>query len=230
MPPDPNDQDDIKYANETDRSQATSNRTHVPGFVLRLVGNGANVEEDAPRVEGKVGVGRRRPVKKGRRGTTARLHSTARYAPGVEFIGDRRIEVLVVHDALQFLSIRNPPIRMTREHGRVQTGNKRKHTVIRDEQAVFIEVARVGSAVPIVVVLLHPHEACVIVRNGPIAVIYICECRAGLYVTVMPSSVTVNWITRGIPAASLTRRWEGLRRRFANGQIYGALAKVCVAL
>ena len=131
-------------ANELLIDHRPSNRTHAPVVALNVVAHVAIVEVDAPRLVGIDGEGGRRP-EDGLSSTTARIHRTIRFAPGVEFSGNRRTEVLVVHDALQLLHIRHPPA-AARVVGRVQAGNEVKR-VIPGEYAVLIEVVRVASGI-----------------------------------------------------------------------------------
>ena len=100
-----------------------------------------------------------------RSSTTARIHRTTRYALVIEFIRNRRGFFLIVCDTRQLSHIRHPPVDVTSVVVRVQAGNKCKR-VVPDERAVHTEVARIASAVPVVVVLLHPLQLGVVISNG----------------------------------------------------------------
>ncbi len=150
----------------------------------------AAVEEDVPRETRAVGEGGRGPVEGRRSG--ARQSSI-----------DRRTESAVIHNTLQFLHVRYPPVavagmpaqavanartlRVSRTRGRfvpvafvVQRGKKRrKQTAVRRSPSATPRVN-----VPDVMdtsrgVFLLPHQFGVVVRKRPIPVIRVTQGRTG---------------------------------------------------
>ena len=150
-----------------DQSLRTPDGTRVDkplrdGALLIDAAHGAVEEVDEPRGIREDGGGGRGPVEGRRRGS--RQSSI-----------DRRIESAVIHNTLQLLHRRYPPVAAPRETGgRVQRGKKRrKQAAIRlnKDAAPLVGVPNVMDTNHLV--LLLPYQVGVVIRKRPVPVIRI---------------------------------------------------------